>query len=101
MSLKNTMTPAGIEPATFRFVAQHVNHCATAVPRSCRVKYENLWSEGGGAGLTVPTIAAMFRYVCFGVSLSYTVNIIQFIYANVTLAKTHGRMSNIHQGHSQ
>ena len=25
------MTPAGIEPATFRFVAQHLNHCATAV----------------------------------------------------------------------
>ena len=24
-------TPAGIEPATFRFVAQHLNHCATAV----------------------------------------------------------------------
>jgi len=26
------MTPTGIEPATFRFVAQHLNHCATAVP---------------------------------------------------------------------
>jgi len=26
------MTPAGIEPATFRFVAQHLNHYATAVP---------------------------------------------------------------------
>ena len=26
------MTPAGIEPATFRIVAQHLNHCATAVP---------------------------------------------------------------------
>jgi len=26
------MTPAGIEPATFRFVAQHLNHCVTAVP---------------------------------------------------------------------
>ena len=25
------MTPPGIEPATFRFVAQHLNHCATAV----------------------------------------------------------------------
>jgi len=28
------MTPSGIEPATFRFVAQHLNHCATAVPLS-------------------------------------------------------------------
>ena len=26
------MTPAGMEPATFRFVAQHFNYCATAVP---------------------------------------------------------------------
>ena len=26
------MTLAGIEQATFRFVAQHLNHCATAVP---------------------------------------------------------------------
>ena len=26
------MTPAGIEPATFRFVVQHLNHCAKAVP---------------------------------------------------------------------
>jgi len=35
------MTPAGIEPATFRFVAQHLNHCATAVPSSLKneVKY--------------------------------------------------------------
>ena len=30
--MKNPMTPAGIEPATFRFVAQHLNHYATAVP---------------------------------------------------------------------
>ena len=26
------MEPTGIEPATFRFVAQRLNHCATAVP---------------------------------------------------------------------
>jgi hypothetical protein len=26
------ITPCGIEPATFWFVAQYVNHCATAVP---------------------------------------------------------------------
>ena len=32
MSMKNPLIPAGIEPATFRFVAQHLKHCATAVP---------------------------------------------------------------------
>jgi hypothetical protein len=26
------MTPPGIEPVTFRFVAQYLNHCATMVP---------------------------------------------------------------------
>jgi len=30
--MKNPLTLAGIEPATYRFVAQHLNHCATAVP---------------------------------------------------------------------
>jgi len=28
---KIPMTPSRIEPATFRFVSQHLNHCATAV----------------------------------------------------------------------
>ena len=30
---KIPMTPSGIETATFRFVAQRLNHCATAVPK--------------------------------------------------------------------
>jgi len=34
MSIKNPLTPAGIEPTTFRFVTQPLNHCATAVPQS-------------------------------------------------------------------
>jgi len=34
MPMKNPLTPAGIEPATFQFVAQHHSHCATAVPHS-------------------------------------------------------------------
>ena len=29
--MKNPLTPAGIEPATFRFVAQHLNHGASTV----------------------------------------------------------------------
>ena len=32
MSMKNPMIPSGIEPATFRSVAQRLTHCATAVP---------------------------------------------------------------------
>jgi len=32
--MKNPLTPAGIEPATFPFVAQRLNHCATAVPQT-------------------------------------------------------------------
>jgi len=36
------MTPAGIEPATFRFIAQHLNHCATAVPQINGYGNENI-----------------------------------------------------------
>jgi hypothetical protein len=32
MSMKNSMIQSGIEPATFWFVAQYLNHCDTAVP---------------------------------------------------------------------
>ena len=38
--MKNPLTPAGIEPATFRFVAQHLKHCATAVPNDCTANWE-------------------------------------------------------------
>jgi len=40
------MTPAGIEPATFRFVAQHLNHCATAVPIPTTILKACMVSEG-------------------------------------------------------
>jgi len=38
---KIPMTPAGIEPASLRFVAQHLNHCATAVP----TYWSTLWNH--------------------------------------------------------
>jgi hypothetical protein len=37
-------TPSGIEPATFRFVAQHLNHCAIAVPHSQINSLYSVWS---------------------------------------------------------
>ena len=42
------MTPSGIEPATFRFVAQHLNHCATAVPKGKAVPLQ-AWSGPEGS----------------------------------------------------
>jgi len=35
------MTPAGIKPATFRFVAQHLSHWATAVPPCNKITFIN------------------------------------------------------------
>jgi hypothetical protein len=38
MSMKNSMTPSEIEPVTLWFVAQYLNHCATAVP-VCNINF--------------------------------------------------------------
>jgi len=46
--MKVPLTLAGIEPATFRFIAQHLNHCATAVPLftvAVPVNYTNEFRE--------------------------------------------------------
>jgi hypothetical protein len=42
MSMKIPLTPAGIEPATFRFVAKQLNHCATAVPLCIYIRNRKL-----------------------------------------------------------
>jgi len=39
--MKNPLTPAGIEPVTYRYVAQHLNHCATAVPIIRKLSFKN------------------------------------------------------------
>jgi len=40
--MKNPLTPAGIVPATFRFVAQHLKHCATGVPTTSVYRRNNI-----------------------------------------------------------
>ena len=46
--MKISVTPAGIEAATFRFLAQHLNQCATAAPkRICtHMKCVNTFRKG-------------------------------------------------------
>ena len=41
--MKNPLTPAGIEPTTFRFVAQHIKHCATVVPTLMIILYRIIY----------------------------------------------------------
>ena len=69
MSTKNPLTPVGIEPANFRFVARHPNHCDTAVPyhaqrlykltciefTKCRVRYR-IKTGVQGRSLPLPTL---------------------------------------------
>jgi len=47
------MTPSGIEPATFRFVAQRLNHWATAVPYYLYLNRRTWW-RGQTQNLTHP-----------------------------------------------
>ena len=39
MSLKNPVTPPGIDSGTFRLVAQRLNHYATPAPYKCTCKW--------------------------------------------------------------
>ena len=63
MSMKNLLTPAGIEPATFRFVAQHLNHCATAVP-SKRVEDSIIETDKGNKMCIMLVIFAYTNVSC-------------------------------------
>jgi len=76
--MKNPLTLAGIEPTTFRFVAQHLNHCATAVPIALYIHYLSwIWCvfvraslykrrEENRLGATEWFIALIICSTCFG-----------------------------------
>jgi len=68
--MKNPLTPAGIEPATFRFVAQHLNHCATAVPVlsvcNCKIFLLSRRFIFGGSSLIWINTFPLRRCVLFG-----------------------------------
>jgi len=45
------MTPSGIEPATFRFVVQHLNHCATAAHLTFNIGKRDYGVPGSSVGI--------------------------------------------------
>jgi len=68
MSMKYPITPAGIEPATFRFVAQHLNHCATAVPHYW-VLLKRFYIKAVELGLCTVTVACKLSLRCMSFTL--------------------------------
>jgi len=64
--MKNPLKPAGIEPATFRFVEQHLKHCAAAVPTKSSTSQYSVES----------TVTSTVAYVMFFLSyLAYSFRI--------------------------
>ena len=67
--MKNPLTPAGIEPATFRIVAQHFNHRATAVPHkkvhSTNTAVKSKITHNIKSGLTWLCLVKAVVYVCY------------------------------------
>ena len=77
---KFQLTPTGIDPATFLFVAQHINHCATAVFIDIR---DRLFCSGKELD---PSFNANSGVLFLGISLFYATQ--KFI---IALTKTHQR----------
>ena len=78
--MKNSLTPARIEPATIRFVAQHLNHWATAV-RTCRAYYSEInWETVHLVGFTVKKTPSPLQMTICMLNQSVSVTTITFVY---------------------
>ena len=85
--MKKPLTPAGIEPATFRFVAQHLNHFATA--DQCGNQHYN--RELLMMGIVLPeTCWAYKKYnkIISGILLVFILQLSQWCTVQQTLKKT-------------
>ena len=74
------MTPDGIEPVTFQFVAQHLNHRATAVPYSPNIGIE-YFKQG-----THSPFFPLQNAVCF-IILTYLVPVVFTFYTGCAKIK--------------
>jgi hypothetical protein len=67
--MKNPLTPSGIDLATFRFVAQCLNHCATARPPDVgkREQKSTLYQLNGILTVTNENTVKILVFYCFSV----------------------------------
>ena len=68
--LKIPITPSGIEPATFRFVAQHLNHCATAFPVKYKREHLQIFTFYRRRNVSTLLWCGRDRYPCICESIS-------------------------------
>ena len=88
--MKNPLTLAGIEPATFRFVAQHLNHCATAVPYIYVCVYVCMY-----VCMHVCVCVCVYIYVYIYIYISHVKELWRGqVCEVVTLLKCHGKMKH-------
>jgi len=59
--MKNPLTPAGIEPATFRFVAQHLNHRLANLSPEIKKPGVGANSSGKGVASLLTTGRTLFK----------------------------------------
>jgi len=93
---KIPMTPSGIETVTFWFVAQHLNHWGTAIPRTEWDMIKNVYWYLCKVPIScvVDTIDSFFWGSLFLPSYMYCMLVISLIYSCLVLASLntrHGR----------
>jgi len=77
-----SMKPSGIEPAIIRFVAQHLNHCATAIPILNVPSDNKYWPKDGL--MKLKHVAKIMCYLLYNVIQKDGLNFVRLYFLKYT-----------------